>query len=74
MGIRCSLGYDSSGKMWDRYRKTINHNFGRKVKSTGYIYLPGYKYRESEGHLKLRSFLQDAVINSTSAHQGLEKL
>ena len=72
MGIRCSFGYDSIGKMWDRYWKIINYNFGRKVKSTGYIYLPGSKYCESEGRLNLISCLQDAVINSAPAHQGLE--
>ena len=38
--------------------------FGRKIKSTGYNYLPGSQYRESEGHLNLRSCLHDAVINS----------
>ena len=33
------------------------------MKPTGYIYLPGTQYREAEGHLKLRPFLHDAVIN-----------
>ena len=50
--------------MWDRYLKIKNYNFGSKIKSTGCIYLPGSKYRESEGHLELRSCLQDAIINS----------
>ena len=43
-----------------------NYNFGSKIKSTGYMYPPGYKYREAEGHLKLRSCLKDAVIKSAS--------
>ena len=51
--------------MWDRDWKIARDNFGRKIKSTGYIYLPGSKYREADGHLKLRSCLQYAVINSS---------
>ena len=49
--------------MWDRDRKIARDNFGRKRKSTGFIYLPGSKLREAEGHLTMRSCLQDAVIN-----------
>ena len=49
--------------MWDRDMKITNYNFVRKRKPTGYIYLPVSKYREAEGHLKLRSYLQDNVIN-----------
>ena len=49
--------------MWDIYRKIINYNFGRKRKSNGYIYPPGSKYRESEGHFNLRLFFQYAVVN-----------
>ena len=44
--------------------KITKDNFGRKRKSTGYIYLPGSKYRESEGYLNLSSCLQDTVITS----------
>ena len=64
-GIRCSFGYISRGKMWDRYLKITNHNFGRKRKPTGNMYLPRKKYREAEGHLNLRSCLQDSVIHSS---------
>ena len=45
-------------------RKIARNNFGRKRKSTGFIYLPGSKFREAEDHLTMRSCLQDAVINS----------
>ena len=49
--------------MYDRDRKIARDNFGRKRKSTGFIYLPGSKFRESEGHLTIRLCLQYAVIN-----------
>ena len=42
------------------YQETV---FGRKRKSTGFIYLPGSKFREAEGDLTMRSCLQDAVMN-----------
>ena len=61
-GIRSSFGYDPTQQMWDRNMKITNYNFGGKRKLTVYIYLPGYKYREVEGHLKLRSCLQDTLI------------
>ena len=64
IGIRSSYGYDPIQKMWDRDLKITNHNFGRKIKSTGYIYLTGSKYCEAEGYLNLRSCLQHDVINS----------
>ena len=51
--------------MWDRYHKIGRDNIGRKIRSTGYIYLPGSKYREAEEHLKMRSCFQYFVINST---------
>ena len=38
--------------------------FGEKRKSTGFIYVPGSKFRLAEGHLSMRSCLQDAVIIS----------
>ena len=50
--------------MWDRDRKTARDNFGNKIKSTGYIYLPGSKLLEDERHLMMMSCLEDAVINS----------
>ena len=51
--------------MWFIDRKITNYTFGRKIKSPGYIYLPEFRYHEAEGHLNLREFLQDAVINSS---------
>ena len=35
-------------------------------KSTGFIYLPGSRFCEAEGHLTMSSYLQDAVVNSAS--------
>ena len=39
--MRYKPGYDPIQKMWDRDNKIARNNFERKVKSTGYIYLPG---------------------------------
>ena len=50
--------------MWERDRKIARDNFGQDRKSTGFIYPPGSKFREAEGHLSMSSCLQDAVINS----------
>ena len=50
--------------MFDRDRKMANNNFGRKRKTAGCIYLTGSDFCEAEGHLSMRSCLQDAVINS----------
>ena len=36
---------DPMQEMWDRDRKIARENFGRKIKSTGFIYLPGSKFR-----------------------------
>ena len=44
--------------------KTLRQKFGREINSTGYIYLHVSQYHEAEGHLKIRSCLHDAVINS----------
>ena len=52
--------------MWDKNMEKPGQNFGRKRKSTGYIYLTESQYCEAEGHLKLRSCLHDAVINSVT--------
>ena len=41
-------------------------NFGIKRKVTGCIYIPGSDFSEAEGHLSMRSCLQDAVINSAT--------
>ena len=49
--------------MWDRESRMARDNFGRKRKATGYIYLPGSKFCEAEGHLTMSSGLQDSVIN-----------
>ena len=48
----------------EQRKKNNKPQFWKKNKSTGSIYLPGSKYREAEGHLKLISCLQDAVVNS----------
>ena len=61
--MRCTYFGDPLQAMWDRYRKIARDNFG-KIKSTGFIYIPGSKFREAEGHLLMRSCLQDSVINS----------
>ena len=50
--------------MWDRDRKIARDNFSRNRKSTGFIYLPGSKFREAEVHLSMRSCLKDDVIIS----------
>ena len=57
-------GCDPIQKMWDRDSRIARGNFGRKMESTGFIYLPASKFREAEGHLTMGSCLQDAVINS----------
>ena len=62
--MRCTYFGDPLQKMWDRDRKIAREKFGKKRKSTGFIYIPGPKFREAEGHLSMRSRLQDAVINS----------
>ena len=61
--MRYTSGSDPIHQMWDRDRKIARDNFCRKRKSTGFIYLPGSEFREAEGHLTMRSCLQDAVIN-----------
>ena len=61
--MRYISGCDPIKEMCDRYRKISREKFGRKRKSTEFIYLPGSKFREAEGYLKMRSRLQDAVIN-----------
>ena len=50
--------------MWDRDSKIVRDNFGRKRKSTGFIYLPGSKFSKSGAHSNMRSSLKYAVINS----------
>ena len=58
-------GYDPIQKFWDRDQKIGRKHYGRKRKSPGYIYLPGSKFREAEGHLTMMSCLQDDVIDSS---------
>ena len=62
------MGYTSGGdtikEMQDRDRKITRESFGRKRKPTGFIYLPGSKFREDEVNLSMRSRLKGAVINS----------
>ena len=65
-GMRYKSGYDPKHKMWNRDRKIARDYFGRKRKSTGFIYLPGSKFREAGVHLTMRSCLQDDIINSAS--------
>ena len=62
MGMGYTFGCNPVQKMWNRDSKTAIETFGRKRKSTEFIYLPGSKFREAEGHLKMRSCLQDSVI------------
>ena len=61
--MRCSSDYDPVQKMWDRDQRMAIDNFGIKIKSTGYIYLPVSKYHDAEGHLTMSSCLQYAVID-----------
>ena len=63
--MRYTSGGDPMQEVWDRGRKIPRDNFGRKRKSTGFIFFPGSKFYEAEGHLSMRSCLQDAVFNST---------
>ena len=41
----------------------IREFFSKKRKSTGFVHVPGSKFRETGGHLSMRPCLQDAVIN-----------
>ena len=61
---RCISFGDPIHKLWDRDRKIAKENFGKKIKSTGFMFFPGSYFREAEGRLSIRSCLQDAVINS----------
>ena len=44
-----------------RIRRTYS---GRKQRATGYVYLKGSPYRDTEGSSHLRSFICDTIINS----------
>ena len=61
--MRYTSGGNPIQEIWDRHSKIARDNFGRKIKPTGFIYLPRKKLREAGGHLSIRSCLQDAVIN-----------
>ena len=52
--MRYTSGCDPLEEMWDRENKIARDNFGRKRKKTGFIYLPGSKFREAESHLTMR--------------------
>ena len=54
-GNRYTFGLDRLQEMWDSDEKIAREHFGRKIKSTGFIYLPGSKLREAEGHLMMGS-------------------
>ena len=62
--MRYTSGFYPIQKMWDRDSKIVRDNFGRKRKPTGFIYFPGSKVREAEGHLTMRLRLLNTVINS----------
>ena len=64
--MRYTYGCDPIQNMWDRDRKIARDNFGRKIKSTGFIYLPESGFHEVEGYLSMKSCLKYAVINSSS--------
>ena len=61
--MRYTPGYYPIQKMWDSSRKITRDNFCRKIKLTGFIYLPESNVCEAEGYLTMRSCLQDAFIN-----------
>ena len=52
--MRYTPGYDPIQLMWGRDTKIARDNFGRKIKSTVYIYLPRSKFCEAEVHLMMR--------------------
>ena len=62
--MRYTPAYDQIQQIWDRDWKIARCNFGRKIKSTGYIYLTESKLHEAEVYLTMSLCLQDAVINS----------
>ena len=47
------FGYSSRGQMWYRYMIERKIHFGRRRKSTGYIYLPKSRYCEAVDYLNL---------------------
>ena len=49
--------------IWDRDWKITRETFGRKRKPTGFIYLPGSKFREAKDYLSMRLCLKYAIIN-----------
>ena len=53
--MRYTYGCDPIQQIWDRYRKIARDTFDRKIKPTGFIYLPGSTFFEAEGHLLMRS-------------------
>ena len=59
----CTSFDDPIQAMWDRYRKIEKENLGKKKKTDWIYFLPGSKFCKAEGHLSMRSCLQDVVIN-----------
>ena len=63
MGIIYTSDCDPIQEIYDTDRKISRDKFFRRRKPTGFIYLPGSKLLEAEGHLLMRSCLKYAVIN-----------
>ena len=53
--------------MWDRYQRITKEIFWRRIKSTGYIDLPGSKYYVAEGQFEANIIVFNAVINSAQS-------
>ena len=51
--MRCISFGDPLQEMWDRDRKIARKHFGKKRKSTGFIYVPGSEFREAGGYLSM---------------------
>ena len=66
--MRCTSSGDAIQAMGGRDRKIKRENYGKKRKSTEFIYPPGSKIHEAQDHLTMRSFLQDDVITSDQGH------
>ena len=56
-GMRCISFGDPLHELWYIDRKIARYNFGKKRKSTGFMFFLGSDFREAEGHLLMRSFL-----------------
>ena len=47
-----------------KYARIRRECSGIKLKATGFVYLQGSPYRDSEGLSQIRSCINDAIINS----------